>query len=178
MKQLESREVTVGENIFYIRPLPAFKAANLSGELAALVLPLVTGLTSLIPDGTTAENMGNGLFDIDVKDAGPAISAAFSSLSGDKIEAILKHLLIAGKNISVEVPGERVQILTEDLANEVFCEDVQDMFILAFEVIRTNYNGFFKKLGGRFGPVVEALKQTVTPSQTSTESSTSAASAN
>ena len=164
MKQLESREVTVGENIFYIRPLPAFKAANLSGELAALVLPLVTGLTSLIPAGTTAENMGNGLFDIDVKDAGPAISAAFSSLSGDKIEAILKHLLI--------------QILTEDLANEVFCEDVQDMFILAFEVIRTNYNGFFKKLGGRFGPVVEALKQTVTPSQTSTESSTSAASAN
>lgn len=178
MKQLESREVTVGENIFYIRPLPAFKAANLSGELAALVLPLVTGLTSLIPAGTTAENMGNGLFDIDVKDAGPAISAAFSSLSGDKIEAILKHLLIAGKNISVEVPGERVQILTEDLANEVFCEDVQDMFILAFEVIRTNYNGFFKKLGGRFGPVVEALKQTVTLSQTSTESSTSAASAN
>lgn len=178
MKQLESREVTVGENIFYIRPLPAFKAANLSGELAALVLPLVTGLTSLIPAGTTAENMGNGLFDIDVKDAGPAISAAFSSLSGDKIEAILKHLLIACKNISVEVPGERVQILTEDLANEVFCEDVQDMFILAFEVIRTNYNGFFKKLGGRFGPVVEALKQTVTPSQTSTESSTSAASAN
>lgn len=178
MKQLESREATVGENIFYIRPLPAFKAANLSGELAALVLPLVTGLTSLIPAGTTAENMGNGLFDIDVKDAGPAISAAFSSLSGDKIEAILKHLLIAGKNISVEVPGERVQILTEDLANEVFCEDVQDMFILAFEVIRTNYNGFFKKLGGRFGPVVEALKQTVTPSQTSTESSTSAASAN
>lgn len=178
MKQLESREVTVGENIFYIRPLPAFKAANLSGELAALVLPLVTGLTSLIPAGTTAENMGNGLFDIDVKDAGPAISAAFSSLSGDKIEAILKHLLIAGKNISVEVPGERVQILTEDLANEVFCENVQDMFILAFEVIRTNYNGFFKKLGGRFGPVVEALKQTVTPSQTSTESSTSAASAN
>lgn len=178
MKQLESREVTVGENIFYIRPLPAFKAANLSGELAALVLPLVTGLTSLIPAGTTAENMGNGLFDIDVKDAGPAISAAFSSLSGDKIEAILKHLLIAGKNVSVEVPGERVQILTEDVANEVFCEDVQDMFILAFEVIRTNYNGFFKKLGGRFGPVVEALKQTVTPSQTSTESSTSAASAN
>ena len=178
MKQLESREVTVGENIFYIRPLPAFKAANLSGELAALVLPLVTGLTSLIPAGTTAENMGNGLFGIDVKDAGPAISAAFSSLSGDKIEAILKHLLIAGKNVSVEVPGERIQILTEDLANEVFCEDVQDMFILAFEVIRTNYNGFFKKLGGRFGPVVEALKQTVTPSQTSTESSTSAASAN
>ena len=174
MKQLESREVTVGENIFYIRPLPAFKAANLSGELAALVLPLVTGLTSLIPAGTTAENMGNGLFDIDVKDAGPAISAAFSSLSGDKIEAILKHLLIAGKNISVEVPGERVQILTEDLANEVFCEDVQDMFILAFEVIRTNYNGFFKKLGDRFGKVAEWAERTMAQARSATATSTSA----
>ena len=28
LKQLETREVTVGENIFYIRPLPAFKAAK------------------------------------------------------------------------------------------------------------------------------------------------------
>ena len=178
MKQLESREVTVGENIFYIRPFPAFKAAKLSGELAALVLPLATSLTSLIPAGTAAGKTGSGLFDIDVKDVGPAIGAAFSALSGDKIETVLKHLLISGKNVSVEVPGERVQILTEDLANELFCEDVQDMFILAFEVIRTNYNGFFAKLGGRFGPVVESLKRTVTPSQASTESSTSAASAN
>ena len=39
LKQLETREVNVGENIFYIRPLPAFKAANMTGELAALVLP-------------------------------------------------------------------------------------------------------------------------------------------
>ena len=44
LKQLETREVTVGENIFYIRPLPAFKAANMTGELAALVLPLVSGV--------------------------------------------------------------------------------------------------------------------------------------
>ena len=35
LKQLETREVNVGENIFYIRPLPAFKAANMTGELAA-----------------------------------------------------------------------------------------------------------------------------------------------
>ena len=48
LKQLETREVTVGENIFYIRPLPAFKAANMTGELAALVLPLVSGLAPLL----------------------------------------------------------------------------------------------------------------------------------
>ena len=50
-------------------------------------------------------------------------------------------------------------------SNEVFCEDVQDMFLLAFEVIRTNYNGFFKKLGGRFGSLIEGLTKTGTPRQ-------------
>ena len=107
LKQLETREVTVGENIFYIRPLPAFKAANMTGELAALVLPLVSGLAPLLSDVDT-EKEGNGLLDIKVEDAAPAIAGAFSSLDGDKVEKILKHLLIAGSNISVEQPGEKV----------------------------------------------------------------------
>ena len=54
LKQLETREVNVGENIFYIRPLPAFKAANMTGELAALVLPLVSGLAPLLSAVDTA----------------------------------------------------------------------------------------------------------------------------
>ena len=165
MKQLEPRTVTVGENKFYIRPLPAFKAANLTGELAALVLPIVSGLAPLL-DKVDSGKEGKGLMDLNIEDAAPAISGAFSSLSGDKLEAILKHLLIAGKNIAIETPDdENPTVLTEDLANEVFCEDVQDMFLLAFEVIRTNYNGFFKKLGGRFGSLIEGLTKTGTPRQ-------------
>ena len=156
LKQLETREVTVGENIFYIRPLPAFKAANMTGELAALVLPLVSGLAPLLSDVDT-EKEGDGLLDIKVEDAAPAIAGAFSSL--------------AGSNISVEQPGEKVRLLTEDLANEVFCTDVQDMFILAFEVIRTNYNGFFKKLGDRFGKVAEWAEKTMARNATATSTS-------
>ena len=165
----------MGENIFYIRPLPAFKAANMTGELAALVLPLVSGLAPLLSDVDT-EKEGNGLLDIKVEDAAPAIAGAFSSLDGDKVEKILKHLLIAGSNISVEQPGEKVRLLTEDLANEVFCTDVQDMFILAFEVIRTNYNGFFKKLGDRFGKVAEWAERTMAQARSATATSTSAVS--
>lgn len=172
LKQLETREVTVGENIFYIRPLPAFRAANLTGELAALVLPLISGLAPLLSI-TDDEKSSGGLFDIKVEDAAPAIAGAFASVDGDKIERILKHLLIAGNNVSVEQPGEKVRLLTEELANEVFCADVQDMFILAFEVIRTNYNGFFKKLGDRFGKVAE-WKKMMERAQTDTEPSTSA----
>lgn len=158
MKQLEPREVKVGENIYYIRPLPAFKAANLTGELAALVLPLVSGLAPLIA-AVDPDKEDNGLLDIDVEDATPAVASAFTQLDGDKVEKILRHLLLSGNNISIEVPGEKTRLLSEDLANEVFCTDVQDMFILAFEVIRTNYNGFFKKLAARFGKVVEGLKK-------------------
>lgn len=177
MKQMDPREVTISENTFYIRPLPAFKAANLTGELAALVMPLISGLAPLLA-AVDSEKEGNGLLDISVEDAAPAIAGAFSSLSGDKLEAILKHLLIAGKNIAIEVPGERPKVLTEDLANEVFCTDVQDMFILGFEVIRTNYNGFFKKLGDRFGRAAELVKKMMAQEQADTETLTLAASVN
>ena len=159
MKQLESRRVTIGENTFYIRPLPAFKAANMSGELASLVLPILTGLAPLA--GAAGED--TSLLDIDLDKAAPTISQAFTSLSGDKLEAVLKHLLISGKNISIEMPGEKAQLLTEDLANEVFCEDVQEMFMLAFEVVRSDYYGFFKKLGDLFGPLMEGLTKKASP---------------
>lgn len=153
MKQLESREVHIGENTFYIRPLPAMKAANVSGELANLILPVLSGLAPLA--GMVTD--GKDLFDIDLEQAGPAISGAFSNLSGDKLEKVLRLLLLTGGNIAVEQPDEKAEKLTEDLLNEVFCENVQDMFILAFEVIRSNYNGFFKKLAARFGPGLETL---------------------
>lgn len=173
MKQMEPREVKVGENIFYIRPLPAFKAANLTGELAALVMPLASGLAPLIA-AVDPDKEDGGLLDINVEDATPAVASAFAQLDGDKVEKILRHLLLAGSNISIEIPGEKARLLSEDLANEVFCTDVQDMFILAFEVIRTNYNGFFKKLAARFGKAVDALKKKA--AQNATASSTSAAS--
>lgn len=159
MKQLESRKVTIGENNFYIRPMPAFKAANVSGELANLIMPILSGLAPLA--GMVTD--GVDLFDIDIEQAGPAISGAFGSLSGDKLERTLKLLLLSGENISVELPDEKPQRLTEDLANEIFCEDLQDMFVLGFEVIRSNYNGFFKKLGGRSGQLIQKLMEKKSP---------------
>lgn len=170
MKQLETRTVQIGENVFYIRPFPAFKAANMSGELASLVMPMISGLAPLLNVVDSSKPNG-GLFDLNIEDAAPAISGAFSSISGDQVERILKHLLIAGSNVSVAAPGENPQILTEDLANEVFCADVQDMFLLAFEVIRSNYNGFFKKLGGQFGSLLADLTAKMPSSQNAMASS-------
>ena len=165
MKQTEVTEKIIGGNNFYIKPFPAFVAANISGDLAALITPMIGGLAPLL-----AEKKVDNIMDADAEDVLPAISSAFSGLSGDKFERLMKKLLIDHKNISVEAEatGGNVKIMDYDTANEVFCGDVQDMFILCFEVIRINFGGFFKKLGAQFGSLQEVV-QKVTPRSTSTE---------
>ena len=170
MKQFEPRVRTIGENTFYVRPFPAFTATNISGELASVITPLIGSLAPLAKKSSGSE--GNSLFDIDIEDAAPEIAGAFSSISGDKLEKLMKKLLVQYKNISVETPdAPNVQILTEDLVNEIFCGDVQNMFVLAFEVIRTNYNGFFEKLGNLSGLAFGLLNKTK-PSTNDSVSST------
>lgn len=164
LKQTEPKEVVVGDYHFYIRPFPAFKSANLTGELASVLAPLLGALMPLVGklDGNNAEGNNGGLMDIDVSDAASAIMNC-PEISGDKVELLLKKLLLGG-HIGVEIPNEDGEVeaerLTEETANEIFCGDVQDMFILCFHVIRLNFNGFFKKLAGLSGKVKPAEAKT------------------
>lgn len=150
MKQLETKHEKVGGMNFHIRPFPAFKAANLTGELASTLAPLLGVLAPLVND----ESDG-GLMDIDVRTAADAM-AGCTALSGDKLEQLMRKLLLGG-HIVVEIPDEEgnleAQILDMDTANEVFCGEVQDMFILCFHVIKLNFNGFFKRFAGLSGKV-------------------------
>jgi hypothetical protein len=159
MKQFDVKSTKkIGENTFYLRPLPAYKCANLSGELASLVVPLITSVAPIVA-GKGITDL-DALMDIDAEIAAPALAKGMSELSGDKVETLLRKLLTTYKNVSVELEGENeAQLLTEDLVNEVFCGDVQDMFILAFEVIKVNFAGFFKKLGGQFGSLLANLSK-------------------
>lgn len=157
MKMHEPKKVKVGGNTFYIWPFSAFKATNISGDLMAFLLPLVGAIAPFLGGGGTGGG-ADSLLDVNMDQAAPAITGAFNSVSGDRVEAMLKKLLIVHKNITVDVPDEDdPAVLDEDLANEIFCGEPRDMFILAFEVIRFNYNGFFSKLGARFGGVTEKL---------------------
>lgn len=167
MKQMEVTEKAIGGNTFYIKPFPAFVAVNISGELAALLTPMIGGVVALFGGGKGAGEMEirpESIMDVDIDDTLPALSKALSGLSGNKFESLMKKLLIDHKNISVE--GEStdgdVKLLTYDLANEVFCGDVQDMYILCFEVIRLNFKGFFTKLGAQFGSLKD-LHQKLAP---------------
>lgn len=154
MKLQEPTQVVVGGNTFYIRPFSAFTAANISGEVVKVVVPL---LGSIMPFINSNDDAGSVL-DEDIKEIAPEIAKGFESLSGDKCEVLLRRLLVKNNNIAVDREGEAVP-LNEDLVNELFCGEVQDMYILAFHVIKVNYGGFFKKLGGQSGKAAELLQK-------------------
>lgn len=155
MKQHETTEKKIGENTFYIRPFPAFTAANISGELVAVLAPAIAGLA---PIAMSADGSDGDFMNLDVS----SFSGAVSGLSGDKVEGLLKKLLTKHENISVETE-DGVKRLDNDLANEIFCGSTQDMFILAVEVINVNFKGFFSKLGSQFGLQKEQPKAEVMP---------------
>ena len=157
MKALEVRNRQLGENIFYIQTLPAFTAANISGEMFAIILPAIASIAPIL--GMETES----LLDIDSEVAANALAKGASGIGGDKVERLLKMLLVQSSNISFEPVGAdksvQPQILTEDMANNIFRGDIQDMFILAFDVIKSNYGRFFEKLDSLFGDRIEDFKK-------------------
>lgn len=148
MKQMDPIKEKIGETNFYITPFPAFKAANMTGELASVLAPLLGVLAPLVGGST-------GLMDIDAGQAAEAM-ANCTSINGDKLEKLM-HKLLLGGHIVAECENEEGEMepqrLTEDLANELFCGNVQDMFVLCFHVIKLNFNGFFKRLAAQSGKV-------------------------
>lgn len=185
MKRMEVTEKVIGENTFYIKPFAAFTAANISGEVISVLSPVLGGLAPLFGgmgkeeankevDKEAESSEGASWMDVDIEKALPSITDALGSVDGDKIEHLMKRLLVDTGNISVEGPDTdgSVKKLDRDLADEVFCGEIQDMVILCFEVIKLNFKGFFKKLGARSGILAGNIQKMVAPTSTSGESST------
>ena len=155
-RRVEGKEVSVGGELFVIYPFGAFTAANLSGELGSMLGPVIGAIAPLVADKKIS-------LDDDVATAAPQLATAFSSLSGDKLERLMKKLLCS-QNIVTKTDGEW---LTEEMADEIFCGKVDEMFQLACFVLRENFGGFFEKAGSLFGkltqePAQEALTQSAT----------------
>lgn len=155
-RRIEGKEVSIGGELFVIYPFGAFTASNLSGELGSLLGPVIGAIAPLVADKKIR-------LDDDVITAAPQLATAFSSLSGDKLERLMKKLLCS-QNIVTKSDGEW---LTEEVADELFCGRVDEMFQLAFFVLRENYGNFFEKAGSLFGkldqePAQEASTQSTT----------------
>lgn len=168
MRRMDTTEKTIGDNTFYIRPFSAFTSASISGELSSAIAPIIGELAPLLDDKDGKKDFD--LEKIDVKEALPAIAGAIGAIDGDKLEHLMRRLLVDYKNVSVEgeITNNSAKLLSMDLANEIFCCELQDMLLLCYEVIKVNFGGFFKKLGVQFGDVLKAspLK---TPTTAATE---------
>lgn len=172
MKRMERTEKVIGENTFYIVPFAAFTATNISAELSAVLSPMLGSMGAMIGNidaeaamraasqpsfnaGSEAEEdrgvTASDIMNMDMEKVLPALASAFGSLSGDRLERLMRRLLVDHKNISVEgeITDGRVVTLDKDLADEVFCGDIQDMFILCYEVIKVNFGGMIAKLADK-----------------------------
>lgn len=146
LKQLEPIMEQIGKFNFYITPFPAMKAANMTGELTGVAGPIIG---CILPLAGGVSSLG----DIDVVKAAQALQ--YANIDGDKLERLSRKLILGG-NVVVEYIDEETgkkeaERLTEDLANEIFCGEVQDMFVLCVHVIKINFGGFFEKLLNQFG---------------------------
>ena len=164
LKQMESTMVKVGDNTFYIKPFPAFKAANLTGELASVLSPLLGAIAPIAGalDDSDNDDENNSILDMDVSKAAEALSGGMN-ISGDKLESLMKKLLLSG-NVVIEYEDENGETqqekLDKDLADEIFCGDIQDMFVLCVHVIKLNFNGFFKRFAALSGKVEQVAEKT------------------
>ena len=146
LKQMNfSHEKILSGYKFKIRPFPAFTAMNMSGEVISFLSPLFTALGPLLSQK-------------DAANASISIPANTAIMSGEKVESIMQKLLVDNSNITVEIDG-KPESLSRDLANEVFCGQAQDMYILAYEVVAINFPGIFGKLSSLFGKAGELMAQ-------------------
>ena len=171
MKQQNPITKTIGDYNFYIRPFGAMTASKMTGDLAALVTPMLGAVAPLIGKQLNAED--GSLLDINVEDLGPALTGVFSTLTGDNLERMMGQLLIDHKNIHFDsIENKEVKLLDRDELDEIFCMELQDMFILAFEVLKLNYSGFFRKLASRYGDLDGILEKLASRSSDTMASAT------
>lgn len=157
LKQLEPIMEEVGKYKFYITPFPAFKAMNMTGEIARVAGPLVGCLLPMLGNGGLSS-----IANMDVSVAANMFAGA-SAIDGEKVEQLSRKLLLGGHIVvetKDEITGERDgERLTEEIVNEVFCGDVANMYVLCYHVIKLNFGDFFSKLDSQFGQV-ENMQET------------------
>ena len=151
MTRSDNKKVTIGGYNFYIYPFGAMRSANISGELVGFASPLIAAIISLI-GGTDGNNESGSILDMDIEDAAKFIVPAFRGINGDTVEKLLRMLLIKYRNISFDTDEDKTcDWLDENDLDKIFVGQLQNMYMLAWEVIKLNYGGFFDLLSSQSG---------------------------
>lgn len=155
MKQMVPTKVTYGDAEYAIYPFPAMDAAGIAGDLAKFAGPIIAAIAPLVfgGDGDTdisGEKAMDRLMKTDIKDVGPMVSTALSTLGNDNVQHILSELLLDHMNIAVEYRDDNGKLiqrrLTRELANELFIGQLDAMVMLCLDVINLNFKGFFTNM--------------------------------
>ena len=172
---LNTKEVQIDGISFFISPFPVFTAARITAQLSKVLSPILGGVIALLgSEDETGEDTEKDLSE-NVVAAIPAFTAAMQGLSPVEFEKLARELLVNSRNIAFKNQDyPNGDILTEDAVNAIFAGNTQNMYILAFHVIKENYGGFFGKfkLPSGNAKVKEILKMY----SNGTENSTPAAS--
>lgn len=184
LKRTEKTKITIGDYDFYVSKFGAFKSANLSGELVRLFTPIIASIAPValkMLGGDNSQNILDTELDSGLERVAPALAGAFNNLSGKQVEEMMQKLLIEERNIGfVEkdcMDPNKVKVMEWEDADELFCGDIQDMYMLAIKVIQLNYKGFFTKLAAPYGLDLEKIGAAMMESR-SMAPSMSASSAN
>ena len=169
LKRTEKTKITIGDYDFYVSKFGAFKSANLSGELVRLFTPIIASVVPVAYKMLGGDNSGKeesqSIFDMEldkgIESLAPALAGAFDNLSGNQVEVLMRRLLIEEKNVSFTekdcMDPNKIKVMEWEDADELFCGDIQDMYLLAIKVIQLNYKGFFKKLAAPYGLDLEKV---------------------
>jgi hypothetical protein len=147
-KANKPHEVAVGEHLFHVRKYRALPSARISGNLVSTIAPLLGGAGSLFD-----EESNKNVLDSNLSELLPELAEALAKVDGDKLEKLLRELLIDEGCISFD--GD---LLTQSVLDELFCGDLFGLLELAVKVCKLNFETVFTMLGNRFGIRAESEK--------------------
>lgn len=141
------KEITLGENTFYIKRFPPFTALKILGDLqkqfAGPFLSMIDGKETQDEAERTRQLM-------------EAFSKLSAQMDGDKLVALAK-MLIDPQCVSVSLNGDPVRQLDHNAQPRAF-ESVTDIITLCWEIIAHNYSEVLTRIASPTGPARNLLR--------------------
>lgn len=156
---MNKTEVQISGTSFFIAPFPVFVSVRITAMLTKVLSPVLGGLVALLGSGNNEEGTSESDAMEEAAAAIPTFTDAMSSLNPYDFEKLMRELLITSRTIvwknDQQPDGE---ILIEESLNALMAGNSQDVYILAYHVLKVNFKGFFEKFKSLSGnPTVKAL---------------------
>lgn len=150
-----THEVTIGENVYYIKRFPPFLALEILGDLQKQFAgPLIAQL-----DGKEAPKNADGNVVLDAESANKMMQS-FANLSNKLDGKTLREIaekLLTENNVSVAINGDD-PIKFNKQAQGLALENVADIITLCWEVLKFNYAEVIARLANPITAARQAIR--------------------